>query len=156
MSGSSVPGRGTSRRTVVTAAGAVGAVGLTTALTACGSDSPDSSGDEASPNESSPEAGGTPAGGDLAKTSDIPEGGGKIFKDQKVVVTQPAAGDFKGFSAVCTHQGCIVSSVGDGTINCACHGSKYSIEDGSVKNGPATQALAPAPVTVQGDEVRLG
>ena len=54
------------------------------------------------------------------------------------MVTQPTRGRVQGFTAVCTHQGCLVSSVSDGTINCACHGSKYSIEDGDVESGPAT------------------
>ena len=67
-------------------------------------------------------------------------GGGKIFADQKVVVTQPTSGDFKAFSAVCTHQGCVVSGVADGTINCACHGSEFDIATGAVKQGPATKA----------------
>jgi Rieske Fe-S protein len=70
-------------------------------------------------------------------TSDIPVGGGKIYGDQQVVVTQPASGSFKAFSAICTHQGCTVANVANGTINCTCHGSQYSIEDGSVVT-PAT------------------
>ena len=40
--------------------------------------------------------------------AEIPVGGGKVFEALKVVVTQPTAGDFKAFSAVCTHQACTV------------------------------------------------
>ena len=76
----------------------------------------------------------------LTTTSEIPVGGGTIFADEQVVVTQPTEGEFKAFTAVCTHQGCHVSSVSDGTINCACHGSQFSIDDGSVEPGPATLA----------------
>ena len=47
----------------------------------------------------------------VGSTSDVPEGGGTVFKDEKVVVTQPEPGDFKAFTAVCTHQGCLVDSV---------------------------------------------
>src|SRR5207248_974836 len=81
------------------------------------------------------------AGGPLAQTSEIPVGGGKIFADASVVVTQPTTGQFKAFSSICTHQQCPVTSVSGGTINCPCHGSKYSIADGSVKSGPAPKPL---------------
>jgi Rieske Fe-S protein len=91
--------------------------------------------------------------GPLGAAADVPVGGGAVFADQKVVVTQPTEGDFKGFSAVCTHQGCVVSNVDGGTINCLCHGSKFSIEDGSVENGPATRALGEVPVAVKGGQV---
>jgi Rieske Fe-S protein len=85
----------------------------------------------------------------LASTADIPVGGGKILTDKKIVITQPKAGSFDAFTAVCTHQGCIVASVAGGTINCPCHGSKFSIANGSVVNGPATSPLAPVSIKVQ-------
>lgn len=97
----------------------------------------------------------TGSGTALAKTSEIPVGGGKVFGDQKVVVTQPTAGDFKAFSAVCTHEGCTVGSVSNSLITCPCHGAQYSITDGSVKKGPATEALPAASITVSGDEITL-
>jgi Rieske Fe-S protein len=103
----------------------------------------------------SPPAAGGGAGAALAKTSEIPVGGGKIFQSEKVVVTQPTAGQFKAFTAVCTHQGCTVASVSGGTINCACHGSKYSVADGSVKNGPAPSPLAAKKITVTGDDIAV-
>jgi Rieske Fe-S protein len=71
------------------------------------------------------------------------------------VVTQPTEGEFKAFSAVCTHQGCPVQSISDGTINCQCHGSAFAIEDGSVVNGPATRPLESKAVSVEGDSVRV-
>ncbi|SNX57389.1 nitrite reductase/ring-hydroxylating ferredoxin subunit [Streptomyces sp. TLI_55] len=94
-------------------------------------------------------------GTELARTSDIPVGGGKIFKDEKVVVTQPEKGEFKAFTNICTHQQCPVASVSGGTINCNCHGSKFSIKDGSVAHPPATQPLAEKKITVEGDSIRL-
>jgi len=146
------------RRTVVAG---VGAAGLAAALAACG-ESADAAGSgtaQTSPTQSSQGGAASSAaagtGSELAKTSDIPEGGGTIFADQKVVVTQPTAGEFKAFSAVCTHQGCAVTSVSDGTINCPCHNSKFKIADGSVASGPATQPLAAASITVSGDSVTL-
>ncbi|MDT0343844.1 Rieske (2Fe-2S) protein [Streptomyces sp. DSM 44938] len=93
----------------------------------------------------------------LAATSDIPAGGGKVFGDRRVVVVvvQPADGEFRAFSAVCTHRGCTVSEVRDGTIDCACHGSKFAIEDGGVVRGPATEPLPEERITVRGEFVHL-
>ncbi|ESU46607.1 putative iron sulfur protein [Streptomyces sp. HCCB10043] len=83
-------------------------------------------------------------------------GGGTIFKEQKVVVTQPTEGEFKAFSAVCTHQNCLVSTVRDGTINCPCHGSRFSITDAAVEAGPATRPLPAEQISVSGGAIRLG
>ncbi|MFG2574272.1 Rieske (2Fe-2S) protein [Streptomyces sp. NPDC048481] len=154
---------GPARRTVVAAAGAAG---LSVALTACGGSDDDSSG--SSPSGAAGAAGGTAAastgggGGDdaaagaaLSKTADIPEGGGKVFDSEKVVVTQPTAGTYKAFSAVCTHAGCAVKSISDGVINCPCHNSNFSITDGSVKSGPARKPLPEVPIKVSGDSITL-
>jgi Rieske Fe-S protein len=157
------PASAPTRRTVVAAAGAAG---LAVALTACGSDdgSSDSSGSSDTQAGSNASGGGSGAsdsassgagGTALAKTADIPEGGGKIFKDHGVVVTQPTAGEFKAFSSKCTHQGCAVSSIANGVIVCPCHKSEFSVTDGSVKKGPATQALPAEQITVSGDSITL-
>ncbi|RII18891.1 Cytochrome b6-f complex iron-sulfur subunit [Streptomyces sp. YIM 130001] len=155
----------TNRRAVL----AAGTVLAGTVLTGCG-DSDDGGGDsggtdettgppkeptsEGSSGEDQQETGDSD-GDALARTSEIPVGGGKIFADEKVVVTQPAKGDFKAFSAVCSHQGCMVKSVEGGTINCVCHGSKFSIEDASVQEGPATRPLPAEKITVSGDSIGL-
>ncbi|HYS40053.1 MAG TPA: Rieske (2Fe-2S) protein [Pseudonocardiaceae bacterium] len=91
----------------------------------------------------------------LGSTSSIPVGGGAIFADQKVVVTQPVAGTFKGFSTTCTHLGCQVNKVADGLIQCPCHGSRYSIVDASVKAGPAPKPLPAAKIAVNGTQIML-
>jgi Rieske Fe-S protein len=96
---------------------------------------------------------GTSAPAVLASTADIPVGGGKILTGQKIVITQPQAGSFHAFTAICTHQGCIVSTVSGSTINCPCHGSKYSSVNGSVVNGPATLPLAAVSIKVQGTSI---
>jgi Rieske Fe-S protein len=77
----------------------------------------------------------------LGATSDIPVGGGAIYAAAKVVVTQPASGQYKAFSAVCTHVGCIVNKVTNGTIDCPCHGSEFKITNGAVVTGPAPSPL---------------
>ena len=97
-----------------------------------------------------------PVAGALAATSEVPEGGGKIIDGKNIVLTQPQAGSFKAFTAVCTHQGCIVNQIGNGTIDCPCHGSKFSIKDGSVVNGPATSPLAPVAIKVEGTSIVQG
>jgi Rieske Fe-S protein len=94
------------------------------------------------------------AGAVLAQTTDIPVGGGKVIDAAGVVLTQPQQGTFKAFSATCTHQGCIVSEVKDGTINCPCHGSKFKVADGTVANGPADKPLPAVTVTVDGTSIK--
>ncbi|MFE0632405.1 Rieske (2Fe-2S) protein [Streptomyces sp. NPDC058864] len=91
----------------------------------------------------------------LVKTADVPVGGGTVITDKKIVVTQPQAGEFKAFSAVCTHQGCIVNTVSDGTINCPCHGSKFRITDAAVVAGPARKPLPSEAITEKGGEILL-
>jgi Rieske Fe-S protein len=100
--------------------------------------------------------GGAPAATALAATSQVPEGGGKIIDAERIVITQPQPGSFKGFSAICTHEGCFVNSVSNGTINCPCHGSRFSITDGSVVQGPATRPLPPMAINVEGTEIFQG
>jgi Rieske Fe-S protein len=77
-------------------------------------------------------------------TSKVPVGGGVILEDADYVVTQPSKGSYKAFSKICTHQGCPVAEVRDGVIHCNCHGSEYSIKDGSVTKPPAPKPLAEA------------
>jgi Rieske Fe-S protein len=91
----------------------------------------------------------------LGEAAAIPVGGGMVFTDAKVVVTQPAKGVFKAFSAVCTHVGCLCNQVADGTIDCPCHGSKFKITDGAVVAGPAPTALPTAPITVTDGKIVL-
>jgi Rieske Fe-S protein len=146
----------------------VGLVGLAGAITACGASGSSSSvaaganstpGGGATtatvpPSSSSSTSGGA-ATDALAATSAIPVGSGKIFDTQMVVVTQPTAGEFKAFSAVCTHMGCIVNQISDGKIECPCHGSEYSIASGAVLRGPAPKPLPAKQIKVSGDSIFL-
>ena len=142
------------RRTVLR--GAVLAGAAVPFLTACGDDSTADDTKTSTTSTTAEDGGGDPsAGGAIATTGDVPEGGGLILDDPKVVVTQPAAGEFKGFSSICTHQGCPLDNVTDGTINCTCHGSQFSIEDGSVVGGPAPSPLPEQKLTVKGKDILL-
>ncbi|MEU8198973.1 Rieske (2Fe-2S) protein [Microbispora amethystogenes] len=136
------------RRAVIFSAGGAG---LAAVLSACSGDDSTATSEQA-PADGQAAAGG---GGEIAKTSDIPVGGGKVFKDQDVVITQPEAGTFKAFSATCTHKGCPVGSVADNEIVCPCHKSKFSAKDGSVTNPPASKPLPEKKITVSGDSITL-
>ncbi|MBB5869607.1 Rieske Fe-S protein [Allocatelliglobosispora scoriae] len=150
------------RRAVLGGAGAIGVAGVAALVAGCEAygdtdAAPTQSAQQPAPGTSTGGATTAPAAGkELAKTTDIPVGGGKIFESDDIVVTQPEANVFKAFSATCTHQGCLVSSVEGGTINCACHGSKFKIADGTVANGPAAKKLGSARITVEGDKIIKG
>jgi Rieske Fe-S protein len=144
-----------SRQKVLLGAG----LGLVTAVVAACSSygkKPEAAGEPSTTTAAPPATGGTaaaPAANVIAKTADVPVGSGVIV--DKVVVTQPTAGVFKGFSSTCTHKGCTVDKIADGTIDCPCHGSKFNL-DGSVAKGPAEKPLPTENITVQGDEIVLG
>lgn len=132
---------GVSRRRVLGGSAAVGVAGPL--LAACGSDD---GGEATEPAEK---------GTVIAQVSEVPVGGGVVVSDSGVVVTQPQEGTFRAFSSTSTHQGCQMASVSE-TINCSCHGSKFSISDGSVQNGPATSDLPERTVTVDGGQIKAG
>ncbi|WP_447645989.1 Rieske (2Fe-2S) protein [Nocardioides zeae] len=135
-------GPGIGRRGFVRAgAGAVGVAAATPVVTAC-------AGGEVSAPSGSP-------GDVLVATGDVPVGGGVILDEQKIVVTQPSAGEFKAFSSTCTHRSCQVTRVEEGSIVCLCHNSLFSVEDGSVQEGPADEPLPAVDVDVAGDDVVL-
>ncbi|MDT0203650.1 Rieske (2Fe-2S) protein [Nocardioides sp. AE5] len=88
----------------------------------------------------------------LARTGEIPVGGGKILESERIVITQPTEGEFKAFSAICTHQACVVTGVTQ-TIDCSCHQSHFALTDGSVQGGPAPEALPEIPIRIDGDAI---
>lgn len=113
-------------------------------------------GDEAASESAGTAGGDAPARSATVPARDVPVGGGIVLADEQVVVCQPEAGRFVAFSAVCTHAGCLVSEVSDGTVNCPCHGSRFGVGDGGVVAGPAPDPLPPHPVTVRNGTVAIG
>jgi nitrite reductase/ring-hydroxylating ferredoxin subunit len=138
---------GATRRGLLLGTGLAGVAG---ALAACGG------GGEAASGGAAGESGGGGGGGGLGKAADIPVGGGKVFADQGVVITQPQQGQFKAFDSKCTHKGCPVTKVENGQIVCPCHNSKFSVNDGSPAAGPAKKPLAAkGNVTVENGDLKL-
>jgi Rieske Fe-S protein len=163
---------GTTRRTLFRAAGVVALAGAGVAtLAGCAAESTSgapsttpadpttsepasSSTAEATSAKSSASKAQAPKGPSVA-TAKVPVGGGVVLEDADYVVTQPSKGSYKAFSKICTHQGCPVAEVRDGVIHCNCHGSEYSIKDGSVTNPPAPKPLAEAKTKVFEGEVYI-
>lgn len=138
----------TGRRAVVLGAAAMGAGAV---LAACGAEENSSSATTSSAANPDSSTAASPPSHDGVEVGQVPVGGGLVSKEGDFVVTQPQAGEFKAFSATCTHKGCTVAGVSDGTISCPCHGSKFSINDGAPVAGPATKPLPQKAVQVDGD-----
>lgn len=139
------------RRTILQVSGVLAVGGV---LAACGG----GSGSEASGAAAGAVSGAEGAAGDgaaIAMVGDVPVGGGVVNDEVAIVVTQPTDGSIKAFTAVCPHQGCLVSEVVENEIICPCHDSRFSAIDGAVIQGPATEGLAAASVVVQGDSIVL-
>ncbi|MFJ2112806.1 MULTISPECIES: Rieske 2Fe-2S domain-containing protein [unclassified Streptomyces] len=139
MSGPSAP-----RRTVLKGAALAGVAGL--GVAACSTES--KLGHAESPTPTAAEA--------LGPESEVPVGGAKLYKEQRVVVSCPKKGEYKAFSAQCTHAGCLLEKL-EGTVgDCPCHGSKFDVTTGAVLQGPATVPLPAVPVRAEGGNLVAG
>jgi len=139
--------RGVDRRTVIAGALTIGIAGSAGAVLARRALNDTAAGSVAAP---------APAGAApivVARVQDVPRGGGVVLADQKLVLTRTADDVIRCFSATCTHQGCLVTSVSDRAIDCPCHGSQFDVATGEVLAGPARSPLAAVPVAIQGDAV---
>lgn len=132
----------TSRRIVFQG---LGALGVAAALAGCGGGTESSGGGGAAAEPGAP----------LATTAEVPVGGGIVLPDAQLVITQPTEGTFLGFNTTCTHTGTAVNQVDGTEIVCPNHGSRFSIEDGSAVQGPASAPLASVEVAVEGDDIVL-
>lgn len=140
----------------------LGSLGAAAALAGCAGENGNggSAGDNTTGSTGGASTGGGDSGGSagatgtvLATTDEVPVGGGVVLSEQQIVVTQPSEGEFKAFTAVCTHAQCVVSEPADGTIPCDCHGSRYDAATGEVTGGPAPAPLSEVAITVQGGEI---
>jgi Rieske Fe-S protein len=140
------------RRTVV---GGMVAAGATVTLAACAAEpepvetTPPSATVDQQPEESAGEL-------LLGPASNVMVGSGTKFQidaSLTILVTQPRAGEYRAFSATCTHSGCIVNGVEDGQISCGCHGAKFNVETGAVEAGPARTALGKISVELRGSDL---
>jgi cytochrome b6-f complex iron-sulfur subunit len=90
-----------------------------------------------------------------AKVSEVPVNSGKIFKfgNKPGILVHTATGEFKAFSAVCTHLECIVQYKSDTKqIWCACHNGQYNLSGKNV-GGPPPRPLEEYKVNKRGDDV---
>ncbi|MFF2195636.1 Rieske (2Fe-2S) protein [Streptomyces sp. NPDC058157] len=135
------------RRTVLKGAAALaGAVGAGTALSACSAGGGSGAGGPAVPKE--------PV--ELGAATEVPVGGAKLFREHKLVVSCPAAGQYKAFSAQCTHAGCVLDTIDKGEGNCPCHGSRFDVTTGKVLRGPASDPLPAVPVKAENGKLIAG
>ena len=90
-----------------------------------------------------------PQGTELMQVAGIPVGGtaAATVDGQEFLLAQPAEGSIVAFSAICTHQGCIVSAALT-EFDCSCHGSRFDAATGNVLAGPAPRPLHPVAVTI--------
>ena len=99
--------------------------------------------------------GGNSSGTVLAPVSDIPDGGGVVLTKTQIVLTR-TGNRIAAFSAVCTHEACLVNKVQNGLISCPCHGSTFDAATGAVRDGPASSPLPAVAVHIVGNSVVPG
>ncbi|MGI5449163.1 Rieske (2Fe-2S) protein [Streptomyces sp. CA-243310] len=135
------------RRAVLKGVAALaGAAGAGVTLAACSTETNSAGGSPAVPTE--------PV--ELGAASEVPVGGSKLFRERKLVVSCPAEGRYKAFSAQCTHAGCVLDEIVEGEGNCPCHGSRFDVATGKVLRGPASAPLPEVPVKVEGGRLVAG
>ncbi|MFB6618171.1 Rieske (2Fe-2S) protein [Streptomyces sp. NPDC085524] len=135
------------RRTVLKGAAALaGAVGAGVTLTACSTESNSGNGSPAVPS----------APVELGAASEVPVGGAKLYREKKLIVSCQAEGQYKAFSAQCTHAGCVLDKIEKDAGNCPCHGSRFDVNTGKVLQGPATDPLPAVPVKAENGKLIAG
>lgn len=86
---------------------------------------------------------------------DLKPNSGKVFKfgSRPAIVVRTPAGDFRAFSAICTHLNCTVQYRDDFQhIWCACHGGQFDLNGLNVA-GPPPRPLEEYAVNLSGDDI---
>ncbi|GCD46635.1 Rieske 2Fe-2S domain-containing protein [Streptomyces chrestomyceticus] len=130
------------RRTVLRGAALVGAAGFGVAACSGGGS------DESSATPAEPVA--------LGAAAEVPVGGAKLYRESRLLVSQPEKGQYKCFSAKCTHAGCVLDKIERNQGNCPCHGSRFDVTTGKVIQGPASKPLPEVPVKAEGGKLIAG
>jgi len=102
-----------------------------------------------------PEAESTPTNIAAAKINELQANQGKVFRfgNQPAILVKTPDGQWKAFSAVCTHLQCTVQYRNDlQKIWCACHNGIYDLNGANVA-GPPPRPLQEFKVTTKGDDV---
>ncbi|MEU9983401.1 Rieske (2Fe-2S) protein [Streptomyces sp. NPDC050856] len=139
-----MPGQPAARRTVLKGAALAGAAGL--GVAACSTES--KLGHAQTPTPTAPVT--------LGAADEVPVGGAKLYREERLVVSCPVKGQYKAFSAQCTHAGCVLDKIEDKEGNCPCHGSRFDVTTGQALKGPATQPLPEVPVRIAGGKLVAG
>jgi Rieske Fe-S protein len=129
--------------------------GASTLVVLAGCEATSASGDGNAHSDPGVSPGATPS--EVASLGDVPVGGSiaATLDGAPILISQPTAGSVVAFSAICTHQGCVVKP-GKGEFDCPCHGSRYNSTTGEVLSGPAPKSLGKVPVTIAGDAILAG
>ncbi|WP_189537388.1 Rieske (2Fe-2S) protein [Streptomyces roseolilacinus] len=139
-----MPGQPATRRTVLKGAALAGTAGLGAA--ACSTES--KLGHARTPTPTAPV--------DLGAATEVPVGGARLYREQRLLVHRPAPGEYKAFSAQCTHAGCVLDRIEENEGNCPCHRSRFDVTTGRVLKGPATVPLPEVPVVVRDGRLIAG
>lgn len=89
------------------------------------------------------------------RVGELPPNSGKIFKfgNKPGLLVRTPTGEYKAFSAVCTHLDCIVQYRPDmRLIWCACHNGQYNLSGKNIA-GPPPRPLEEYKVNIRGEEI---
>ncbi len=89
------------------------------------------------------------------KVKDFPNNSGKIFRfgNRPGILVRTRTGEFRAFSAICTHLACTVQYRPDlEHIWCACHNGHFDLFGKNI-GGPPPRPLVPFDAAVRGDDV---